>query len=116
MVDVNVPSETVKVRLRDGGRTCACPFASVCAPAPLTTSDATPDRKGRQGSWPRTWTTAGTSTSRPARPSRAPAKRGYREARIGPYNTREEAERGLAELHERNKRMDEEDLAVEEDS
>jgi hypothetical protein len=38
-----------------------------------------------------------------------PAKRGFREARLGPYETREEAERGLAELHERNKRMDEED-------
>jgi cell fate regulator YaaT (PSP1 superfamily) len=32
VVEVNVPSETVKVRLRDGGRTCACSFASVCAP------------------------------------------------------------------------------------
>lgn len=45
-----------------------------------------------------------------------PAKRGYREARLGPYNTREEAERGLAELHERNKRMDEEDRRWEEGS
>jgi hypothetical protein len=32
VVEVNVPSETVKVRLRDGGRTCSCSFASVCAP------------------------------------------------------------------------------------
>jgi cell fate regulator YaaT (PSP1 superfamily) len=32
IVDVNVPSETVKVRLKDGGRTCACSFESVCAP------------------------------------------------------------------------------------
>jgi cell fate regulator YaaT (PSP1 superfamily) len=32
VVEVNVPSETVKVRLRDGGRTCACSFASVCTP------------------------------------------------------------------------------------
>jgi cell fate regulator YaaT (PSP1 superfamily) len=32
VVDINVPSETVKVRLRDGGRTCSCSFASVCAP------------------------------------------------------------------------------------
>jgi hypothetical protein len=38
-----------------------------------------------------------------------PAKRGFREARLGPYETREEAERGLAELHRRNKVMDEED-------
>ena len=45
-----------------------------------------------------------------------PAKRGYRATRIGPYNTREEAERGLAELHERNKRMDEEDRRWEEGS
>ncbi|HVD28854.1 MAG TPA: regulatory iron-sulfur-containing complex subunit RicT [Mycobacteriales bacterium] len=32
VVEVNVPSETVKVRLRDGGSTCSCSFASVCAP------------------------------------------------------------------------------------
>jgi cell fate regulator YaaT (PSP1 superfamily) len=32
VVEVNVPSETVKVRLRDGGRTCSWSFASVCAP------------------------------------------------------------------------------------
>jgi cell fate regulator YaaT (PSP1 superfamily) len=32
VVEVNVPSETVKVRLRDGGRSCSCSFASVCAP------------------------------------------------------------------------------------
>jgi cell fate regulator YaaT (PSP1 superfamily) len=32
VVDINVPSETVKVRLRDGGRTCSCSFASVCSP------------------------------------------------------------------------------------
>jgi cell fate regulator YaaT (PSP1 superfamily) len=32
VVEVNVPSETVKVRLREGGRTCSCSFASVCAP------------------------------------------------------------------------------------
>jgi len=32
VVEINVPSETVKVRLRDGGRTCSCSFASVCAP------------------------------------------------------------------------------------
>ena len=32
VVDINVPSETVKVRLRDGGRTCSCSFASVCGP------------------------------------------------------------------------------------
>jgi cell fate regulator YaaT (PSP1 superfamily) len=32
VVVVNVPSETVKVRLRDGGRTCSCSFASVCKP------------------------------------------------------------------------------------
>ena len=32
VVEVNVPSETVKVRLEDGGRTCSCSFASVCAP------------------------------------------------------------------------------------
>jgi hypothetical protein len=40
---------------------------------------------------------------------KGPAKRGFREARLGPYETKEQAERGLAELHERNKRMDEED-------
>ena len=43
------------------------------------------------------------------RAEKGPAKRGFREARLGPYETREEAERGLAELHARNKRMDEED-------
>jgi len=32
VIEMNVPSETVKVRLRDGGRTCSCSFASVCAP------------------------------------------------------------------------------------
>ena len=32
VVEINVPSETVKVRLRDGGRTCSCSFESVCAP------------------------------------------------------------------------------------
>ena len=32
VIDVNVPSETVKVRLKDSGRTCSCSFASVCAP------------------------------------------------------------------------------------
>jgi cell fate regulator YaaT (PSP1 superfamily) len=32
VVEINVPSETVKVKLRDGGRTCSCSFASVCAP------------------------------------------------------------------------------------
>ena len=32
VIEVNVPSETVKVRLRDGGSTCSCSFASVCAP------------------------------------------------------------------------------------
>lgn len=40
---------------------------------------------------------------------KGPSKRGFREARLGPYGSKEEAERGLAELHERNKRMDEED-------
>ncbi|HEV7656118.1 MAG TPA: regulatory iron-sulfur-containing complex subunit RicT [Mycobacteriales bacterium] len=32
VVEINVPSETVKVRLRDGGRACSCSFESVCAP------------------------------------------------------------------------------------
>jgi cell fate regulator YaaT (PSP1 superfamily) len=32
VLEVNVPSETVKVRLRDGGRTCSCSFTSVCGP------------------------------------------------------------------------------------
>ena len=45
---------------------------------------------------------------------RGPAKRGFLESRLGPYETREEAERGLTELHERNKRMDEEDRRWEE--
>lgn len=32
VIDINVPSETVKVRLKDSGRTCSCSFASACAP------------------------------------------------------------------------------------
>ncbi len=47
---------------------------------------------------------------------RGPAQRGFREARLGPYETREEAERGLAELHARNKRLDEEDRRWDEGS
>ena len=47
---------------------------------------------------------------------RGPAKRGFLESRLGPYETREEAERGLTELHERNKRLDEEDRRWEEGS
>lgn len=43
VVDVNVPSETVKVRLKDSGRTCSCSFASVCGPR-----QAHDDRYGRQ--------------------------------------------------------------------
>jgi hypothetical protein len=47
---------------------------------------------------------------------RGPSKRGFREARLGPYATQAEAERGLAELHARNKRLDEEDRKWEEGS
>lgn len=43
-----------------------------------------------------------------------PAKRGIKDGRLGPYATREEAERGLTELKERTKRMDEEDRRWEE--
>ena len=45
---------------------------------------------------------------------KGPAKRGYLESRLGPYRSKEEAERGLDELHARNKRMDEEDRLWEE--
>ena len=45
---------------------------------------------------------------------RGPAKRGWLDNRIGPYDTREEAERGLDELHRRNAEMDEEDRRWEE--
>ena len=45
---------------------------------------------------------------------KGPAKRGYLESRLGPYHSKEEAERGLDELHARNKRMDEEDRLWEE--
>jgi hypothetical protein len=45
---------------------------------------------------------------------KGPAKRGIADGRLGPYETQEEAARGLAELKERNKRMDEEDRRWEE--
>ncbi len=52
VIDVNVPSETVKVRLKDSGRTCSCSFASACAPRqahderyPVAT-DRDPDQDG----------------------------------------------------------------------
>ncbi|MCT9929799.1 hypothetical protein N5079_06145 [Planotetraspora sp. A-T 1434] len=32
VVGHNVPSDSVIVRLDDGGRRCACPSASVCSP------------------------------------------------------------------------------------
>ena len=62
VVDVNVPSETVKVRLRDGGRTCSCSFASVqsgriamtlrrtCRPPNIGTSRGRHDATGRRPS------------------------------------------------------------------
>lgn len=40
---------------------------------------------------------------------KGPAKRGYLESRLGPYASKEEAERGLDELHRRNAIKDEED-------
>lgn len=48
------------------------------------------------------------------RAEQGPAKRGYLTTRLGPYATKEEAERGLDELHRRNERMDEEDRQWEE--
>ena len=45
---------------------------------------------------------------------KGPARRGFLESRLGPYATREEAERGLDELHRRNAVMDEEDKRWEE--
>jgi hypothetical protein len=45
---------------------------------------------------------------------KGPAKRGWLDNRLGPYDTREEAERGLEELHRRNEEMDEEDRRWEE--
>jgi hypothetical protein len=45
---------------------------------------------------------------------KGPAKRGFLESRLGPYATREEAERGLDELHRRNAVLDEEDKRWEE--
>ena len=45
---------------------------------------------------------------------RGPAKRGFLESRLGPYETREQAERGLEELHRRNAIKDEEDRRWEE--
>ena len=47
-------------------------------------------------------------------PRRGPAKRGFLESRLGPYATKQEAERGLEELHRRNAEMDEEDRKWEE--
>ena len=43
-----------------------------------------------------------------------PAKRGVNDGRLGPYATQAEAERGLDQLHQRNKQMDEEDRRWEE--
>jgi hypothetical protein len=48
------------------------------------------------------------------RAEQGPAKRGFLESRLGPYATREEAERGLEELHRRNAALDEEDRRWEE--
>lgn len=48
------------------------------------------------------------------RAEQGPAKRGYLTTRLGPYATKEEAERGLEELRRRNERMDEEDRQWEE--
>ena len=45
---------------------------------------------------------------------KGPARRGFLESRLGPYATREEAERGLDELHRRNAVMDEKDKRWEE--
>ena len=45
---------------------------------------------------------------------RGPARRGFLESRLGPYETRAEAERGLAELKAREKRKEDEDRAWEE--
>ena len=116
VVEVNVPSETVKVRLRDGGRTCSCSFASVCAPRgrprrAVQRLTGREDRDRGQGSG-RPLVLQRRDRQGRAGPRQARVPRG----RIGPYDTREEAERGLAELHERNKRMDEEDRRWEEGS
>jgi len=48
------------------------------------------------------------------RAEKGPAKRTFLEARLGPYATKEEAERGLEELHRRNAEMDEQDRKWEE--
>lgn len=40
---------------------------------------------------------------------KGPAKRGFLESRLGPYETQAQAEAGLAELHRRNAEKDEED-------
>ena len=48
------------------------------------------------------------------RAEKGPAKRGFLENRLGPYETREQAERGLDELHRRNAILDEEDRSWEE--
>ena len=48
------------------------------------------------------------------RAEKGPAKRGFLESRLGPYATKEEAERGLEELHRRNAEMDEQDRKWEE--
>jgi len=45
---------------------------------------------------------------------RGPARRGFLESRLGPYETQAEAERGLAELKAREKRKEDEDRAWEE--
>ena len=44
---------------------------------------------------------------------KGPAKRGFLESRLGPYESQAEAERGLAELKAREKRKDAEDQAWE---
>lgn len=48
------------------------------------------------------------------RAEQGPARKGYLTPRLGPYATRAEAERGLAELRRRNERLDEEDRQWEE--